>query len=179
MDLQELLELVRSSQNGKEWDVPALIRVGGALAAKVNAIQNLSGAEKMKLVCQVLEKSLTAAEEAECKAPEVSTEEKEKIQARFADLKTAVQTTVPVSLELAVSAARGKLDLKKVTPSMWAQAFSCCVKSAVSVLASQNLISEVQAEKVTSVTDSAVKQVVEIDPATQKLQVRTPSLVPV
>lgn len=147
MDLQELLALVKTTQAEQKWDVTALIRVGGVVAVKLNSVQNLTGLQKKNLVCQVLVKSLEAAEEKECAAQGVSTEEKEKIQARFADLKQATATVLPASLDLAVAAARGKLDLKKVSPPVWAQAFSCCVKSTVSVLASQNLISESHAQQ--------------------------------
>lgn len=147
MDLQELLELVQKTQAGEAWDISALIRVGGTLAAKLNGLQNLTGQEKKTLVCQVLLKSLDAAEKKEHTAPGVSTEEQEKIQARFADLKHSVQTVLPATLDLAVAAARGKLDLKKISPSVWAQAFSCCLKTTVSALASQNLISESHAQQ--------------------------------
>lgn len=157
MELQELLQLVTEVQGARSWDVAALIRVGGVVAAKVNGLQNLSGQEKKTLVCQVLAKALDVTEQKECKAQGVSTEDAAKIQARYAELKVALQTVVPAALDLAVSAARGKLDLKKVSPSVWAQAFSCCVSSAVSVLASQKLISEAQAQQAVALEKRATE----------------------
>jgi hypothetical protein len=48
---------------------------------------------------------------------------------------------------MAVSAANGKLNLKKVPLSYWANLCSCCAKTAVAVLVNEKVITEDQAEK--------------------------------
>ena len=149
MDLQELTQLVREAQGTKTWDTAALIRVGGLLAAKVNAIQNLKGQEKKTLVCSVLKTVLTDMEKKELSDESKGT--KEEVEARFAKLRAAVDDVVPASLDLAVLAARGQLDLKKIKPSMWVRICGCFTRTVVTALASQNLITEAQAKQATDI----------------------------
>lgn len=130
MDIQELVKFAKESQAGLTWDTSSLIRVGGLLAAKVNTIQNLSGSQKQKLVCQILKQVLD--------------------ESGAASLKQVVDDVVPASLELALAAARGKLDLKKVKMSVWVKYFSCCAHSVVTLLVSQKVISQDQAKQAES-----------------------------
>ena len=148
MDVQELVNFAKQSQGVLVWDTSSLIRVSGALAVKVNAMQNLSGQEKQKLICQVLKRVLEEVEKKE--VSEESTEEKKKaLTEHFASLKKVVDDVIPASLDLALAAARGKLDLKKVKMSVWVKYFSCCARSVVTALASTNVISDAQAKQAT------------------------------
>ena len=145
MEVSELVELVKKTQGTTEWDVAAVIRVGGVLAAKVNTIANLSGKEKGKLVADALKAAFDELEKNE--AVGLTEENLKALKARFDQLKAAVDDVLPASLELAISAARGGLDLKKVKPSFWVHLGSCCAKAAVSVLVKEKLISEETAKK--------------------------------
>ena len=131
MDVQDLVKFAKESQGVLIWDTSSLIRVGGQLAVKVNAIQNLSGQQKQKLICQVLKQVLD--------------------ENGAGSLKAVVDDVIPASLDLALAAARGKLDLKKVKMSVWVKYFSCCAHSVVKILASNHVISEEQAKQADSV----------------------------
>ena len=148
MELQELLAFVKETQGPLKWDSASLIRVGGQLAVKVNSIKNLSGQEKQKLVCQILKTVLEDVEKKE-KSETTVEEEKAAIAQQFASLRKTVEDVLPASLDLALAAARGKLDLKKVKMSVWVKYFSCCMKSVVTVLVSKNVISQAQAKQAT------------------------------
>lgn len=151
MELQELITLAKEMKGVSEWDTAAIIRVGGALAAKVNTLKNISGGEKQKLVMQILRKVLDEAAEKDLAIKDLTKDQVALIQARYQKLKVAVDEVLPASLELAINAARGKLNLKKIKPSVWVKFCSCFAGGVVSVLASQHLISESQASQVSNV----------------------------
>jgi hypothetical protein len=148
MELQELLTFVKETQGALKWDSASLIRVGGQLAVKVNGIKNLSGQEKQALICQILKTVLEDVEKKE-KSETTVEEEKAAIAQQFASLRKTVDEVLPASLDLALAAARGKLDLKKVKMSVWVKYFSCCAKSVVTALVSNNVISQAQAKQAT------------------------------
>jgi hypothetical protein len=74
-----------------------LVKYGGVLAAKVNTLSGLSGPQKKTLVLEVLEKAVVAALPVE----------------KQDDVRAFIQQTLPTVLDVAVEAARGKLDLRK------------------------------------------------------------------
>lgn len=139
MEVQDLVKFAKECQGLLDLDTPSLIRVGGQLAVKVNSIQNLSGQEKQKLVCQILKTVVS---------------EKLGDSEKAASLQQIVDDVVPASLDLALAAARGKLDLKKVKMSVWVKYFSCCAHSVVKLLVSKNVISQEQAKQVDSVLNT-------------------------
>ncbi len=145
MELQELVTLAKECKGPGNWTSGSLIRVGGILAGKVNAIQNLSGTEKLKLVQRILLQLLAEAENKEIAEPGLSPEEIQKIHDRYDTLEATVADVLPASLELAINAARGRLDLKKIKPSVWVKFCSCVGTAVVHQLASMNLISEAHA----------------------------------
>lgn len=149
MDVQSLVSLVNQVHGMKEWDLAAIIQIGGVLAAHINSFQGLTGLEKQKVVLSVIKICLTEAEKKESSKEETTEAQKAAIASRFAQLRSAVDDVLPSSLELAVSAARGKVDLKKVKPSFWVSLCSCFASSAVSALAGAKLISEAQAMEAT------------------------------
>jgi len=145
MEISELVELVKKTHGTTEWNVAEVIRIGGLLAAKVNTIKELSGKEKGKLVADALKAALNELEKNE--AVGLTEENLKALKARFDQLKAAVDDVLPASLELAISAARGGLDLKKVKPSFWIHLGSCCAKAAMSVLVKEKVITEETAKK--------------------------------
>jgi len=145
MELQELVAIAKDCKGSGNWTSASLIRVGGVLAAKINSIQNLSGTEKLKLVQRVLLQVLAEAENKEIAEPGLSTEEIQKIHDRYDVLENVIADALPASLELAIKAARGGLDLKKIKPSQWVKFCSCFATAVVHQLASMNLISEAHA----------------------------------
>ncbi len=149
MEVEQLLQFIREKTSGRKWDAETCLRVGAELAVKVNGVSNLSGSEKKKLVVDLLLQVLKEAEEKE-KAGKSDTTA---ITARYDRLETTVKEVLPTSLELIVSASRGKLDLKKVKPSVWIRYCSCFVKTVTTVLVSQKLISEEDAKKVEAVVE--------------------------
>jgi hypothetical protein len=150
MEVQELLQFIREKTAGRKWDAETCLRVGAELAVKVNGISNLNGTEKKKLVVDLILEVLKEAEEKEKQGKSDTTQ----ITARYDQLEKTVKDVLPTSLELIVSASRGKLDLKKVKPSVWMRYCSCFVKSVVTVLVSQKVISEDIAKKVTDATET-------------------------
>jgi hypothetical protein len=145
MELSDLLTLAKECKGPGTWTTANLIRVGGIVAGKVNMIQNLSGGEKLKLVQRVLLQLLGEAENKEIAQPDLTKEEIQKIHDRYDVLELTVADVLPASLELAIQAARGGLDLKKVKPSTWVKLCSCFATTVVQQLASMNLISETHA----------------------------------
>ena len=145
MELNELMASAKECKGPGNWTSGSLIRVGGILASKVNSIQNLSGTEKLKLVQRILLQLLAEAEIKEVAEPNLSADDIQKIHDRYDVLETTVSDSLPASLELALNAARGRLDLKKVKPSTWVKMCSCFASTMVHQLASMNLISEAHA----------------------------------
>ena len=145
MELSELVSIAKECKGSGPWTSASLIRVGGLLAGKINGIQNLSGGEKLKLVQRVLLQVLAEAENKEIAEPNLSKEDIQAIHDRYDVLEKVIDDVLPASLELAIQAARGGLDLKKVKPSQWVKFCSCFATAVVHQLASLNLISEAHA----------------------------------
>lgn len=145
MEISELLSLAKDSKGPGDWTASSLIRVGGILASKINGIQNISGPEKLKLVQRILLQLLAETENKEIAEPELSKEAIQAIHDRYDTLEAVVADAVPASLELAIKAARGGLDLKKVKLSTWVKMCSCFATGVVHQLASMHLISEAHA----------------------------------
>lgn len=145
MELSDLVRVAKEVKGTGAWTSGTLIRVGGILAAKVNSIENLSGGEKLKLVQRVLLQGLAEVESTEIAEPGKTKEEIQMIHDRYDSLERTVADVLPESLELAIKAARGSLDLKKIKPSTWVTMCSCFATTVVHHLASMNLISEAHA----------------------------------
>jgi hypothetical protein len=145
MEVTELIAVAKECKGPGNWTSASLIRVGGILAGKINSLENLSGTEKLKLVQRILLQLLAEAENKEIAEPGLAKEEIQKIHDRYDVLENVVGETLPASLELAINAARGRLDLKKIKPSTWVKICSCFATTVVHQLASMNLISEAHA----------------------------------
>jgi arginyl-tRNA synthetase len=151
MEVEQLLQFIREKTAGRNWDAETCLRVGAELAVKINGVSNLTGSEKKKLVVDLILQVLKEAEDKE----KAGKSDVAAITERYDRLEKTVKEVLPTSLELIVSASRGKLDLKKVKPSVWMRYCSCFVKGVVTVLVSQKVISEEMGKKVTDVTEQA------------------------
>lgn len=165
MEVADLAKFIQEKTAGRQWDAEMCLRVGAELAVKVNAISNLSGSEKKKLIVDLILEALKEAE----KKDSLGKEDTTAIVARYAQLRKTVKDVLPTSLELIVSASRGKLDLKKVKPSVWLRYCSCFVKGVVTILVSQKVISEDVGKKIDAVTEQVeTKAVAVLDSADTK-----------
>lgn len=138
----EASALVESQARGV--DAGVLISAGVKLAVRVNALTQLNGVQKRDLVVAVL---LSALEKVEKKEKETaSPEESTAIAKKYDHLEQTVRSAVPSAIDAAIDVARGKLNLKKVRPSVLLRFCLCFSKQAVSVLNDAGLISD-EAEK--------------------------------
>ena len=121
--LSQLKAYGRKWMTQRDWNSASLISLGGQLASEVNAVTSLSGPQKQTLV-------VLAVKELVKESVKGSTAELAKAQ----HLLQIADDVLPACLNLAVSAARGsldlkKIDLKKVQASCWAflpSLFSLC-----------------------------------------------------
>ena len=99
---------------------PVLMSLAAALSAEVNTLQNLSGAEKKQLVCdivtQALQTALTASKVG-LGSPAVALEEE-------VALTYVAKNVIPASVDLLVAAANGQLNLKAVAKKGWLDCMS-------------------------------------------------------
>lgn len=121
-------------------DAGALVSAGVKLAVHVNALNQLNGVQKRDLVVAVLLAALEKVEkkERESKSPEESTA----IAKKYDHLEQVVRSAVPSAIDAAIDASRGKLNLKKVRPSVLLRFCLCFSKKAVAVLNDVGVISD-------------------------------------
>jgi hypothetical protein len=165
MDLQmnhieTCLKKVDEIRGLKNWDAKMIVSVGVTLGSYVNSLKDLKGCQKKDLVLAVMRQSLEQAEQMEI-AEEVKKSATEEaiadVKKRFESLRFEVNEILPISLDIAVAAARGAFDFRKIEPSFLARLFSCCVSAGVSALANQNVISESQAKQASQIVKSVEK----------------------
>jgi hypothetical protein len=126
-------------------DAGALISAGVRLSVRVNLLTQLNGVQKRDLVVAVLLSVLEKIEKRE--KAKASPEESTAIAKRFDHLEQTVRSAVPSAIDAAIDAARGKLNLKKVRPSVLLRFCLCFSKQAVSVLNDAGLISDEMEKK--------------------------------
>lgn len=113
------LKTIVQQSVSKKWTVDLVISLGGVLAVEANKISSLSGSQKKQLVCDVLKDVLNeSVKESTGQLDSVSKEE-------LAQLLFVVDSVLPASLDLAVSVARGKLDLKKAKKTCFSALLLC------------------------------------------------------
>lgn len=119
-ELDRLLQLAEQLVSQKRLTPSLLISLGGTLAAEVNKLVGLRGSEKKQLVCdvvrKVVEKSVKATTDV---SGAVVGDEAQKA------LLFVVDSVLPASLDLAVAAARGSLDLRKVKKTCFSSLVAC------------------------------------------------------
>jgi hypothetical protein len=117
-------------------DSGVLISVGVKLAARVNTLQGLSGSQKRDIVVVVL-----------CRALEKMKGDGSLTEERASQLLVVTKEAVPAAIDAAIDASRGKLNLRKIKPSVLLRYCSCFAATAVSVLSSAGVISAEDAKK--------------------------------
>ena len=125
-----------------------LVNLGIKLAMEINSDSSLTTTQKVEAVSQALVKGL--ALEKDKMSPEL-----------YTHLVLVAESAVPSSLTAVIDACNGKINLKEVSVKTWLSWFSCVTQRAVSVLASQGVISKEQADAATKAAEgSAVADLV-------------------
>lgn len=119
VNIDELVKMVADVFADGKVTYAEVVKVGGKLAATVNTYKNVKGSEKQGIVLQCIELGLQKALE---KVPE---EKKEEFKARVEDGVKFAKETLPAVLDLAISAARGQLDLQKTKETCFSLLMSC------------------------------------------------------
>jgi len=120
-----------------------LVNLGIKLAMEINSDSSLTTSQKVEAVSQALVKGL--ALEKDKLSPEL-----------YTHLVLVSESAVPSSLTAVIDACNGKINLKEVSVKTWLSWFSCVTQKAVSVLASQGVISKEQADAVKGVDAAAL-----------------------
>jgi hypothetical protein len=113
----KLKSVAHEIMSQKQWSAAAVVALGGSLAAAANRLTGLSGLQKKQLVLDVIKVVLQESVEKSTDlsgSPEV-----------VKSLNFVLEHVLPASLDLAVAAARGQLDLKKVKASVFAGCLAC------------------------------------------------------
>ena len=117
-----------------------LVNLGIKLAMEINSDSSLTTTQKVEAVSQALVKGL--ALEKDKMSPEL-----------YTHLVLVAESAVPSSLTAVIDACNGKINLKEVSVKTWLSWFSCVTQRAVSVLASQGVISKEQADAATKAVE--------------------------
>jgi hypothetical protein len=107
-----LLQTAKAYLGDRSWSVDIVLRMGAELAQAANKYPSLSGHDKSGLVCQTILKLLEDGEKAE-KGQMGESTETTNTKVPWEECKMVVKTLLPATLDLIVSAARGKFDLQK------------------------------------------------------------------
>jgi hypothetical protein len=161
MDLSGLITISVKWLNDEPITVAKAIQLAGFLSAQVNKVKNLSSSEK-ELICRAVEGVVEQ---------KVTDEAEKKV------LLDTLKMILPHTLDLAVDAAKGQLDLKvkewasalkKLDVKDVKKAWTWCCSSVISVAVSQNVISSSVAktamdmvEKVEALNHEEVKVAIE------------------
>ncbi len=111
-DFEELVALAREALSDGQLTFGEVVLLGGQLAGKVNQYGQLSGTQKQEIVLRALEeglKQVLAAKEAALPAAEL-----EAFRQKVQQAVEFAKSTLPAVLTVAVQAARGELNLKKI-----------------------------------------------------------------
>lgn len=155
----KLQVLAQQVVSHKQWDAALVISLGGSLAVEANKLLNLSGPQKQQLVLDVVKSVLIESVGAS------TVESAEKLK----QLQFVVESVLPASLELAISAARGKFDLKKHKRTCFA-AFVACLPSLVSAAGGNAQQAQLVVRSVESVAET-IDPELDLDGSLQKAKV--------
>lgn len=134
----------------KLWSGASLVELGGSLAVEVNRLTTLSGPQKKQLVLDVIRQVL---QESVKKAIDVSGSPLASAE-MVSSLNFVLDHALPASLDLAVAAARGQIDLKK-PEVVEAVAYSGCMSCLPFALGLFG-VSRDQAQQIVGAIDSVV-----------------------
>jgi hypothetical protein len=117
VEVGDLVQVARDALADGHLSFGEVVQLGGLLASKVNQFEQLSGQQKQKIVLGVVERACD--ELLEKKLAELPEDEKEAYRAKLVAAQEFAKEVLPSVLTLAVSAAKGKLDLGTVKKSCW------------------------------------------------------------
>ncbi len=118
-EFDRLKSVAQVLMSQKQWDASSLVALAGSLAGEVNKLTSLSGSQKKQLVLDVVKAVFQEAVEKASPSSPLGNPETVK------SLNFVLDFAVPASLDLAVAAARGQLDLKKVKKTAIAGCLAC------------------------------------------------------
>ena len=118
-EFDRLKSVAQSLMSQKQWDAASLVSLAGSLAGEVHKLTSLSGSQKKQLVLDVVKAVFQEAVEKASPSSPLGLPETVK------SLNFVLDFAVPASLDLAVAAARGQLDLKKVKKTAIAGCLAC------------------------------------------------------
>jgi hypothetical protein len=178
-EFDRLKSVAKALMSQKQWDASSLVALAGSLAGEVNKLTSLSGPQKKQLVLDVVKAVFQEAVEKASPSSPLGNPE------TVNSLNFVLDFAVPASLDLAVAAARGQLDLKKVKKTAIAGCLACLPfllkKTGVSAeqakaieSAAKNLVAEpepapvVQDDKSKSQTESTEEKSADTETAQRK-----------
>ena len=156
LEFCRLKKIAQEVISHKQLDASLMISLGGSLAVEANTIVHLSGSQKKQLVLDVVRAVMIESVGA-------STAESEE---KLKQLQFVAESVLPASLDLAVAAARGKLDLKKVKRTCFA-AFLSCLPSLVSAAGGSSQQAQLVVRSVEAVAEK-VDPELDLDGSLQK-----------
>lgn len=111
VEIGDLVQVAHDALADGHLSFGEVVQLGGLLASKVNRFVGLSGQQKQKVVLGILEKA--------CSDLLAKRSDDEAYRAKLVAAQEFAKDVLPSVLDLAVSAAKGKLDLGVVKKSCW------------------------------------------------------------
>jgi hypothetical protein len=122
VEVGDLVQVAHDALADGHLSFGEVVQLGGLLASKVNRFVGLSGLQKQKIVLGVLEKA--------CSDLLAKHSDNEAYRVKLVAAQDFAKGVLPSVLELAVSAAKGRLDLGQVKKTCWL-ALKCISKDLV------------------------------------------------
>lgn len=117
VEVGDLVQVARDALADGRLSFGEVVQLGGLLASKVRQFVGLSGHQKRMVVLGVLEKA--CSDLLEEKVGTLPEDQREAYRAKIVAAQEFAKDVLPSVLDLAVSAAKGKLDLGSVKRSFW------------------------------------------------------------
>jgi hypothetical protein len=165
MSLTSLEELVKETRHAfiiakadGVLDAGEVIQIATDLVVKIQKIGSLSGSEKKSMLLMTLKKGLDASGGLES-LPGFADASKETKQA-FED---SLMTAVSVSVDMMLSVAAGKLDLRK--PSSWKACLPVCMSAVKALIPKDQVLLQEAAKYSETILKKEVEEPVTATPA--------------
>jgi hypothetical protein len=129
VEVGDLVQVARDALADGHLSFGEVVQLGGLLASKVNRFVQISGQQKQKMVLGIVERACSELLEKHS--------EDEAYRLKIVAAQDFAKEVLPSVLDLAVSAAKGKLDLGQVKKSCWTAlrlALRCASKDLIPLL---------------------------------------------
>jgi hypothetical protein len=156
VEVGDLVQVARDALADGHLSFGEVVQLGGLLASKVNRFVGLSGQQKQKVVLGVLEKASS-----DLLAKRV---DDEAYRAKLVAAQEFAKDVLPSVLDLAVSAAKGRLDLGQVKKSCWSvlrAGLRCVAKDLVPLVPIVATIAPTVAKEIEVAVEQTQQPVVE------------------